>query len=233
MCAATKDALSRELLADDNESRFVRPTKAQRPIGRKKHPNRRSKKNLDGLYEVLAAGSVVQKTDQFTSVIREPGKLEVTVINSDIIKFGIRDERKTKLTKHINRRGPRVHEKSTEAKLRSYTKEFTRIQKGNRKMKHRKRDTGSGVSSNESNIARVMRVRMPKVPPNLAPPETPSQPETTPDQQIITSEVINSPPPTSQRSELTIPSTSPPVEALRQVLPRATKRTRKNPKWYG
>ena len=182
---------------------------------------------------MLAPGSVLQKTAQFTSVIREPGKLEVTVRNSEITKIGTRDKRKTKLTEYINRRGPRVHEKKAEAKILSHTKEITRIQKGDRKMKHRKRDTVSGVSSNKSNIARALRVRMPKVPPNLKPPETPSQPETNSGQQIIASEVIIAPPPTNQRSELTLPSTSAPVEALRQVLPRSLKRTQKSPKYYG
>ena len=140
MCKATKDAYFRERLAGDNESRFLHTTKEHRPIplkehtvqlniARKKHPNRRSKKNLDGLYEMLAPGSVVQKTDQYTSVIRESGKLEVTVRNSDIAKFGTHDERKTQLMEYVNRRGPRVHEKSTEAKSLSHTKEFTRIQK--------------------------------------------------------------------------------------------------------
>ena len=70
-------------------------------------------KNLEGLYEVLTPGSFVQKTDQHTSVIREPGKSVVTVRNSDIAKFSTRDERKTKLTKYINRRGPCILEKST------------------------------------------------------------------------------------------------------------------------
>ena len=57
MCKANKDAHSRERLAGDNESRFLRTTKEHRPIplkentlqlntARKKHPNRRSKKNL-------------------------------------------------------------------------------------------------------------------------------------------------------------------------------------------
>ena len=133
LCTATKEALSREQLAGDSESRFLRLTKAHHPIplkehtvqlkiARKKHPNRRSKKNLDGLYEVLAPGSVVQKTDQFTPVIREPGKLEARVRNWDIAKCGNRDERKTKLTEYINRRGPRVHEKSTEAIILSHIK---------------------------------------------------------------------------------------------------------------
>ena len=76
-----------------------------------------------------------------------------------------------------------------------------------------------------------MRVRMPKVPPILVPPEALSQPETNSGQQIIDSEVIIAPPPTNQRSELTLPSTSAPVEALRQILPRSTKRTRKSPKY--
>ena len=184
MCKATHNASSRERLDTDNESRFLRTTKVSRPIplrehavqiniARKKHAHKRSKKNLDGLYEVLAPGSVVQKTDQNTSVKREPGKLEVTVRNSDIAKFGTRDERKTKLMDYVNRRGPRIHEKTTEAKIFSHIKESTRVQKGDRKRKHRKKVTGSGVSSNRSNIARAMRVRMPKVPENLAPPEHP------------------------------------------------------------
>ena len=98
MCEATKDATNRERQATDTESRFLRTTHAHGPlplkehavqlnIARKKHLHRRSKKNLDGLYEVLAPGSVVQKTEQYTSVIREPGKLEVTVRNSDIAKI--------------------------------------------------------------------------------------------------------------------------------------------------
>ena len=134
---------------------------------------------------------------------------------------------------YVNRRGPRVHEKSTKAKIVSHTKEFTRIQKGDRKMKHRKRDTGSGVSSNKSNIARAMRVRMPKVPANLVPSETASQPEINPDQRNITSEVIIAPLPTGQRTDFIIPSTSAYVEGMRQVLPRTSKRTRKSPKYYG
>ena len=116
-----------ERLADDNESRFLSTTKAHRPIplkenavqiniARKKHPHRRSKKNLDVLYEVLSPSSL-QKTDQYTSVIREPGKLEVTARNSDIAKFGTRDERKTQIMDYLNRRGPRVHAKTTEAKI--------------------------------------------------------------------------------------------------------------------
>ena len=133
LCTATKEALSREQLAGDNESRFLRSTKTHRPIplkehtvqlnnARKKHPKRRSKENLDGLYEVLAPGSVVQKTDQFTPLIREPGKLEARVRNRDIAKCGNRDERKTKLAEYINRRRPRVHETSTEAIVLSHIK---------------------------------------------------------------------------------------------------------------
>ena len=136
------------------------------------HPsNKRSKKNLDFLYEMLAPGTVVQKTDQNTLVFREPGKLKVTDRISSIAKFGTRDERKTQLTEYNNRRGSRNFEKSTEAKILSQIKELKRIQKGDRKMKHRKGDTTSVISPNRSNIARAMRVRMPKVPPNLAPPE--------------------------------------------------------------
>ena len=244
MCKATKDATTREHLATDNESHFLRTTKAHRPlplkehavqlnIARKKHLHKRSKKNLDGLYEVLAPGSVVQKTDQYTSVIREPGKMEVRVHNSDIAKFGTREERKTKLTEYINRRGPRTHEKTTEAKILSHIKESTRIQKGDRKMKHRKRETGSGVSSNKSNIARAMRVRMPKIPENFAPQVFPEIPEAAPEQQIITGEVLIAPPTTNNQPEVLLSSPSDPAITLPHIPTRATKRTRKSPKYYG
>ena len=87
------------------------------------------------------------------------------------------------------------------------------------KCEDRKRETGSGVSSNKSKIACAMRVRMPKIPENFEPQETSSQPEATPEPQIITSEVIIAPPPRGQRSKLNLPSTSAPVEALQQIPP--------------
>ena len=134
---------------------------------------------------------------------------------------------------YVNRRGPRTNEKTTEAKIFGHIKESTRIQKGDRRMKQRKRETESGVSSNKSNIARAMRVRMPKIPENFAPQELPAIQETAPEQQIITTEVLIAPPPTNNQSELTIPSTSAPAAALQQIHPRATKRTRKSPKYHG
>ena len=91
----------------------------------------------------MSPESVEQKTDQYTSIIHEPRKLDVRVRNRDIAKVGTRDERKTKRQDYTNRRGPRLLDKSTEAKIISHTKEFTRIQKADRKMKHRKRDTAS------------------------------------------------------------------------------------------
>ena len=78
-----------------------------------------------------------------------------------------------------------------------------------------------------------MRVRMPKVPESFAPPETSSQPETAPEPQIMSSEVLIAPSPTSQHSELTLPSTLTPAEALQQIPPRVMKRMRKSPKYYG
>ena len=64
----------------------------------------------------------------------------------------------------ISMKGDQKTEKSTDAKILSQKKEFTRTQKGDRKMKYRKRDTASGILSNRSNIACAMRVGKPKVP---------------------------------------------------------------------
>ena len=172
---------------------------------------------------------------------------KVTVRISDIAKFGTGDERKTKLHEYINRRGPRTLEKSTEAKIQSHIKEFTRTQNGDRKMKHRKRGNASGIPSNRSNIPRAMRVRMPKVSTNLAPPETNKENETHLAPQITSSNTLtnlgpqntafqplNAAPPTSTTSEeLQLPSTSASIEALQQFLPKTSKRTRKSPKYFG
>ena len=161
----------------------------------------------------------------------EPGANSVR--NSGIAKFGTRDERKTKLTEYINRRGIRNNEKSAEAKILSHKKELKRIQKGDRKMKRHKRDTASGISSNRSNFSRARRVRMPKVPLNLAPPGFSFEPEENSFPQVTDSQLVIAPPSRNQSTELMIPSTSAPLDALHQVRSRTTKRAQKSPKYLG
>ena len=78
-----------------------------------------------------------------------------------------------------------------------------------------------------------MRVRMQKVSPNLVPPESPIEPDASSREQITDSEVIIAPPPTNQTTDIMLRSTSAPLEALHQVLPRSPRRTRKSPKYYG
>ena len=178
MSRATHEAKERERASTDGESQFLR-TKPIRPLplkeravelnlARKIHGKRRSKKNLEGLYEVLAPGLFILKVSPTTSTIKEPGKPVVTVRNSDIAKLGTQLERQTPLKAYADRRGPRSGEKIVEELIQSHVKEFSRKQKGDKKMKHRKRDPGSGVSSSKSNISRAMRGRIPKVPNFLA-----------------------------------------------------------------
>ena len=84
MSRATQEAKTGEQASADGESRFLR-TKAIRPIpleeravelnvAQKIHGKRRSKKNLEGLFEVLALGSHILKVSPTTSTIKEPGK---------------------------------------------------------------------------------------------------------------------------------------------------------------
>ena len=172
MTRANTEAKSRERASTDGEPRFLK-TKAIRPIplkeravelnlARKVHGKRRSKKNMEGLYEVLAPGSHILKVSPTTSTIKETGKPVVTVRNSDIAKFGTQLERQTPLKAYADRRGPISGEKTMEELIHSHIKEFTRKQKGDKKMKHRRREPGSGVSSTKSNISRAMRGRIPK-----------------------------------------------------------------------
>ena len=91
MTRASQEAHNREQESTDGESRFIR-TRVCRP-----HGKRRSKKNLEGLYEVLAPGSQILKVSPTTSTIKEPGKPIVTVRRSDIAKFGTLQEEQTPL----------------------------------------------------------------------------------------------------------------------------------------
>ena len=69
----------------------------------KKLLNKRSKKSLDGVYEVLAPGSTAIKK-LHVSTIKEYGKKEVTICNSDIAKFGTKVGRKKSLTEYVKPR---------------------------------------------------------------------------------------------------------------------------------
>ena len=79
----SKDATKRKIEDPNKESRVIPHPDVRQSVPRteaslevklaKKRPRtKRSKKNLEGLYEVLAPGSSVVKTDTFTSVIKEP-----------------------------------------------------------------------------------------------------------------------------------------------------------------
>ena len=104
----SKDAARRRNADPEKESRMISHPEVGLPVPRtetalavklakKKPKTKRSKKSLDGLYEVLAPGSSVVKTDTYTSNIKEPGKRDVTIRNSDLAKFGTKAERQTEL----------------------------------------------------------------------------------------------------------------------------------------
>ena len=109
ICAASSKARAEQDKRNDREQRLIKSEVISRSIpcsersiqvklARKFHENQRQKKNLDGLYEVLAPGSTFCKVSPTTSVIKEPNRQEVRVRNSDIAKFGTRAERA--LTSH-------------------------------------------------------------------------------------------------------------------------------------
>ena len=134
-------------------------------IAKKKPKSKRSKKSLDGLYEVLAPGSSVIKADAYTSIIKEPGKREVTIRNFDLAKFGTKAERQTDLQNNANRRPKIPSGKITEDLINQHARESRRKLEGNKKMKHKQiADDMSAVSSIHSNVTRALRVRTPVKP---------------------------------------------------------------------
>ena len=136
MNRATKDANERERQSTDGWSRFFK-SGACRPIplteravqvklARKVHGRRRSKKNLEGLYEVLAPGSNIPNVSPITFNINEPGKAILTLRNSETAKFGTLQERQTPLKVYADGRGSRNSEKLIEERIQSQNKELTR-----------------------------------------------------------------------------------------------------------
>ena len=104
----SKDAVRRKNTDPEKESRVIPHPDVGLPVlrtdtslavklAKKKPKTKRSKKTLDGFYEVLAPGSSVVKTDADTSVIKEPGKREVTIRYSDLVKFGTTAEQQIEL----------------------------------------------------------------------------------------------------------------------------------------
>ena len=98
MTRAAWEANEREQASTDGESHSIY-SGAWRPIpiteramqlklAHKIHRKRRSKRNLEGLYEVLAPVSNILKVSPTTFTIKEPWKAIVTIRNSDIAKLG-------------------------------------------------------------------------------------------------------------------------------------------------
>ena len=92
-CRAFQDDQNKERDAEDSESRFVRSANVHQPITikepavqikltRSRHPQKRSKKNLDSFYAVLAPGSVRKSGSKYLSYTRT-GETCVTVQNSE------------------------------------------------------------------------------------------------------------------------------------------------------
>ena len=182
-------------------------------LARKIHGKRRSKKNLEGLYEVLAPGLHILKVSPTTSTFKAPGKPVVTVRNSKIAKFGTQLERQTPLKACTDRRGPRSGKQLVEELIQSQVKEFTRKQKGDKKMKHRMRGPGSGVSSSKSNVSRAIRGRIPKIPNFLA--------------------IRNQKQEASTVSHSEQPTTLSPTSTAAKQPQRSSDRNRRSPSYYG
>ena len=80
--------------------------------------------------------------------MKEPGKIDVTIRNSDLAKFGTKAERQTELQLYANRRPKTPTGKITEDHISHHAKETRKKLEGGKRMKHRKKEHDiSAVSS--------------------------------------------------------------------------------------
>ena len=167
--SAVMDALWRCNEDPNKESRVIPHPDVGRAVPRteasltlkmaKKNPkDKRSKKSLDGLYEVLAPGSSVIKSNAYTSIKKEPWKREVTIRNSALAKFGTKAERQTDLRNYADRKPEVPTGKITEDLINQHAKEARRKLEGNKTIKHKRiADDMSAVSSIHSSVSRALR----------------------------------------------------------------------------
>ena len=172
----------------------------------KKPKKMRSKKSLDGLYEVLAPESSVIKADAYTSIKKEPGKWEVTIRNCELAKFGTKAERQTDQKNYADRRPKAPTGKIAEDLVNQHAKEARQKLEKNKKIQHKRiADNMSAVLSIHSNVSRALRVRMPTKPKKTivsAPPQPPTETVTDfapPMTLPLTSFAIAEPPTRSKR----------------------------------
>ena len=112
-------------------------------------------------------------------MIKEPGKRDVIIRNSDLAKFGTKAERPTELQVYVNRRPKQLRGKITEDLISHHATESRKKLEGGKRMKHRKiADDTRAVFSIQSNVTRALHVQMPTKPKQTvitAPPKPPAE----------------------------------------------------------
>ena len=83
---------------------------------------------------------------------------------SVIAKFGAHLERQTPLKVYADRCGHRTSEELVEEKIQSHVKEFSHKIGGDKRVKHKKHELWSEVSSSKSNYARPMQGHVSRTP---------------------------------------------------------------------
>ena len=123
ICIANAHAHKQQQKMKNEEARLMWSESISRPIpgserssqvktAKKIHAAHRQKKELDGLYDLLAPGRTVGKVGPTKSIIKEPNRPEARVRNSHLTKFGTRQEWDTELGQYIDTRSKKVQEKT-------------------------------------------------------------------------------------------------------------------------
>ena len=128
---------------------------------------------MDGLKEVLAPGSSVEKISQTTSVIRKRTRKEVHVRYLDLAKFGTRNEKETEHGQCFDGRPRKVKEKTLEQKIINHKRDLLRKDLGSKNIKRNRKQSedvsviflGHSSISTFRNVARALKIRIRKLNP--------------------------------------------------------------------
>ena len=162
-------------------------------------------------------------------MIKEPGKRDVTIRNSDLAKLGTKAERQTELQMYANRRPKTPTGKITKDVISYHSKETRKQLGGSKRMKQPKiADDVGVVSSIHSNVTRALKVRMTTKPKQTVITAPPKQPvEVTcdfapPMEMPLTSIVIAEPPTRPKRKAATKATAALKPQKRQRSLPQVT-----------
>ena len=128
-------------------------------LARKTITSTRSKKQHQGLYEVISEGAQLVKTSGSTLTIKYPGQADTVLHKSEVTRFDRPAQPRVPLIKFAARKTVINHHEKLQQTMKVHQREQMTKLKGERTIRKRQQD--SPTNQNLTNLAKVHRTKVP------------------------------------------------------------------------